>query len=262
MARDSKLAGKVAIITGASSGIGMAIAELFAQEGARVVVSDIDTKGGNETVEAIKRFGGEAFFAKTDVTKHGDAEKMVEAAVQTYKGLDILVNNAGIMVYGTILEIKEEDWDRILAVNLKGVYLCSKLAVPRIIERGGGVIINLASIGGLVGGPAFAAYNASKGGVVLLTKNMAIDFAPYNIRVNCICPGMTMTLMARQIFTDRAEGDISKADKMAESGLVNYPLKRYGSPNDIARAALFLACEDSSFMTGASLVVDGGFTAR
>jgi dihydroanticapsin dehydrogenase len=134
--------------------------------------------------------------------------------------------------------------------------------VPRIIERGGGVIINIASIGGLVGAPALAAYNASKGGVVLLTKNMAIDLAPYNIRVNCLCPGITLTPMAHQIFSKKARDDPDKVESVAESGLIGYPLGRYGEPEEMARAVLFLASADSTFMTGASLVVDGGYTAR
>lgn len=257
-----KLDGKVAIITGAASGIGRATAELFAREGARVVVADINAGGATDTVKAITSLGGEALFVQTDITKYGEVEKMVEATMLTYQGLDILVNNAAILAFGTILKTKEEDWDRLMAVNLKGVYLCSKLAVPRIIERGGGVIINIASIGGLVGGPALAAYNASKGGVVLLTKNMAIDLAPYNIRVNCLCPGTALTSMANQIFVTRAKGDVDKVESMKEAGLRGYPLRRYGKPEEMAQAILFLASEESAFMTGASLVVDGGYTAK
>lgn len=256
-----RLTGKVAVVTGATSGIGRAIAELFAYEGARVAVADVNTRGGTETVEIINRFGGQAFFVKTDVTKYGDVEKMVGAIVQNYAGLDILVNNAGTLVYGSILETKEEDWDHLMAVNLKGVFLCSKLAVPQIIERGGGVIINIASVGGLVGAPALAAYSASKGGVILLTKNMAIDLAHYNIRVNCLCPGITLTPMAHQIFLKKAGDNPDSVERIAESGLTRYPLGRYGKPEEMARGALFLASADSSFMTGASLIIDGGFTA-
>jgi NAD(P)-dependent dehydrogenase (short-subunit alcohol dehydrogenase family) len=257
-----KLAGKVAIITGAASGIGRATAELFAREGARVVVADINADEGTDTVKGIRRVGGEAFFVQTDVSQYGEVEKMVEAAMSTYQGLDILVNNAAILAFGTILKTKEEDWDRLMAVNLKGVYLCSKLAAPRIIERGRGVIINVASIGGLVGGPALAAYNASKGGVVLLTKNMAIDLAPYNIRVNCLCPGTALTPMASQIFSMRAKGDADKVESMKEAGLKGYPLRRYGKPEEMAQAILFLASEESAYMTGSSLIVDGGYTAK
>lgn len=258
----AKLAAKVAIVTGAASGIGRATAELFAREGARVVVADINAGGGTDTVKAITSLGGEALFVQTDISKYGEVEKMVEATMLAYQGLDILVNNAAILAFGTILKTKEEDWDRLMAVNLKGVYLCSKLAAPRIIERGGGVIINVASIGGLVGGPALAAYNASKGGVVLLTKNMAIDLAPYNIRVNCLCPGTVLTSMASQIFVTRAKGDVDKVQSMKEAGLRGYPLKRYGKPEEMAQAILFLASEESAFMTGTSLVVDGGYTAK
>jgi NAD(P)-dependent dehydrogenase (short-subunit alcohol dehydrogenase family) len=257
-----KLAGKVAIITGAASGIGRATAELFARQGARVVVADINTEGGADIVKAIIDSGGEALFIRTDVTQCGDAESMVEATMRTYQGLDILVNNAGILAFGTILKTKEEDWDRVMAVNLKGVYLCSKAAAPRLIERGGGVIINVASIGGLVGGPGLAAYNASKGGVILLTKNMAIDLAPYHIRVNCLCPGMALTPMASQIFVKRARGDADKVESAREAGMKGYPLRRYGKPEEMAQALLFLASGESTFMTGASLVIDGGYTAK
>ena len=257
-----KLTGKVAIITGAASGIGRATAELFAREGARVVVADINAEGAFDTVKAITGIGGEAFFVQTDISKRGEVEKMVRATMLTYQGLDILVNNAALLAFGTVLKTKEEDWDRVMAVNLKGVYLCSKLATPRIIERGGGVIINVASIGGLVGGPALAAYNASKGGVVLLTKNMAIDLAPYNIRVNCLCPGTALTPMASQIFSTKAKGDASKVENIKEAGLRGYPLRRYGKPEEMARAILFLASEESAFITGTSLIVDGGYTAK
>jgi dihydroanticapsin dehydrogenase len=257
-----RLKDKVAIVTGAASGIGRAMAQLFAREGARVVISDINAEGGIQTAETILGFGGEAFFLKTDVTQKKDVEKLVEATVSTYRGLDILVNNAGLLLFGTILKTKEEDWDRMVNVNLKGVFLCSQGAAPWIIERGGGAIINVASIGGLVGGQGLAAYNASKGGVVLLTKNMAIDLARYKIRVNCLCPGMTSTPMANQISLQWAGGDQVMAESSVKKGMKAYPLKRYGTPEEMAQAALFLASDESAFMTGTCLVVDGGFTAR
>jgi dihydroanticapsin dehydrogenase len=257
-----RLKEKVAIITGAASGIGRAVAQLFAREGARVVISDINAEGGAETAETISEFGGEAFFLKTDVTQKKDVEQLVDATVSAYRGIDILVNNAGLLLFGTILKTREEDWDRMVNVNLKGVFLCSQGAAPRIIERGGGAIVNVASIGGLVGGPGVAAYNASKGGVVLLTKNMAIDLARYKIRVNCLCPGMTSTPMADQISRQWAGGDQSMAESSFKKGIKAYPLKRYGTPDEMAQAALFLASDESAFMTGTCLIVDGGFTAR
>jgi dihydroanticapsin dehydrogenase len=257
-----RLKEKVAIVTGAASGIGRAIAELFAREGARVAVSDINADGGLETAGAISRCGGEAFFFRTDVTRKEDVQKLVEAAVEAYCGIDILVNNAGLLLFGTILKMEEQDWDRMMEVNLKSVFLCSQMVTPRIIERGGGAIINVASIGGLVAGRGLAAYNASKGGVVLLTKNMALDLAHYHIRVNCVCPGMTSTPMADQIFVKWSGGDQALAERESKKGVKAYPLGRYGAPEEIAQAALFLATDDSSFMTGTCLVVDGGFTAQ
>ncbi len=257
-----KLANKVAVVTGAASGIGRAIAKLFSLEGAEVIVADIDSRGGQETAQSIHADGGKAFFIETDVTRKTDVEAMVAATLRFCRGIDILVNNAGAVIYGTILETEEEDWDRLIAVNLKSVYLVSKMVVPKMIPRGGGVIVNLASTAGLVGAPAFAAYNASKGGVVLLTKNMAIDLAVYNIRVNALCPGMTLTPMAQDIFLNRAGGDADKLDGVAENGLKGYPLGRYGRPEEMAQAALFLASPDCSFMTGSLLVVDGGYTAK
>jgi dihydroanticapsin dehydrogenase len=257
-----RLKEKVAIITGAGSGIGRAIAETFAHEGARVVISDVNADGGLQTTEAITRCGGEAFFLKTDVTRKKDMEKLVEATVESYRGIDLLVNNAGILLFGTILKTREEDWDRMMNVNLKGVFLCSQAVTPRIIERGGGAIINVASIGGLVAGRGLAAYNASKGGVVLLTKSMALDLARYNIRVNCLCPGTTSTPMADQIFMKWSRGDEALAMAESKKGLRAYPLNRYATAGEIAQAALFLASEESSFVTGTCLVVDGGFTAQ
>lgn len=254
-----KLRGKVAIITGGGSGIGRVTAILFAKEGAKVVVADIDPERGQETVRMIREAGGESMFIRTDVTKAADAERMVKEAVKKYGGLDILHNNAGFWLVGKVdrvTEITEEDWNRIIDVNLKGVFLCSKYAIPEMIKNGGGVIINTASEAGVVGCPDSAAYCAAKGGVVLLTKEMALDYAPYNIRVNCICPANILTpLMERYIAT------LESPEQTARAIAEVMPLGRFGRPEDVAYAALYLASDESAFITGAVLMVDGGVTA-
>jgi NAD(P)-dependent dehydrogenase (short-subunit alcohol dehydrogenase family) len=250
-----RLEGKVALITGAGSGIGQATARLFAKEGAKVVVVDIDGRGGEETARLIEISGGEATFVRADVSKSAEAEKMVKLAVETYGRLDILHNNAGISQVGTVVDTPEEVWDKTINVNLKGIFLGSKYAIPEMLKTGGGIIVNTASVWGLVSAPASAAYCASKGAVIALTKAMALDHAP-NIRVNCICPGDILTPMTERDLA--ARGDPEKALKaMTEP----YPIGRLGKPEEIAEAALFLASDSSSFMTGAALIVDGGWTS-
>jgi dihydroanticapsin dehydrogenase len=182
---------------------------------------------------------------------------MVQFALDNYGQLDVLLNNAGIELYRPLVETEEEDWDQILAVNVKGIYLCSKHAIPRMAETGGGSIINIASVAGLVGFPGLSAYNASKGAVVVLTKNMALESAPQRIRVNCICPGVIQTPMIDRLC--EAMGDY---ETQQQGFLRMHPLGRLGTPQDIANATLYLASEESSFVTGTALVVDGGFTAQ
>jgi len=243
-----KLDGKVALITGAGSGIGRASALLFAEEGAKVAVADYVPAGGQETVKMIKEAGGEAIFIEVDVSKAADVENMVRTAVDTYGRIDILYNNAGIMgTEAATAEATEEDWDLVLDTNLKGVFLASKYAIPVMLSGGGGAIVNTASITGFIGSARLAAYGASKGGVVQLTKTMALEYADQNIRVNCICPGMIETTMTE------TEGLTSRTKFI--------PQKRAGRPEDVARAALYLASEDSAYVTASSLVVDGGWTA-
>jgi len=249
-----RLQDKVAIITGAGSGMGRATAILFAAEGAKVVIADWSTEGGEETAKAIRKAGGEATFVEVDVSKAADAEKMVKVAVEKYGKIDILYNNAGIEgPIARTADLSEEDWDRVVAVDLKGVFLGSKYAIPEMIRGGGGVIINTASTSALIATRNMPAYCAAKGGVVSLARTMAVEYARDNIRVNCICPGGTRTPMFYRGTKGRAD---------LEEKFVRYvPMGKFGEPEDIAQAALFLASDESSrFITGTTLVVDGGQT--
>ena len=251
-----KLKNKVAIITGAGSGIGQATALLFAQKGAKVVVADIVDQAGQETTDQISATGGEAIFVKTDVSKAADIEMMVQTAVDSFGGLDILFNNAGLTIPAMVTETDEETWDRTIDVNLKGVMLGCKYAIPAMIKRGSGSIINTASMLGLVASPKQAPYCAAKGGVVLLTKQIAIDYARNNIRVNCICPSEVNTPMHRRFIATSPDPEATKQRLLAR-----IPLQRMAEPAEIATTALFLACDDSSYITGVALPVDGGLTA-
>jgi NAD(P)-dependent dehydrogenase (short-subunit alcohol dehydrogenase family) len=250
------LKGKRALITGAASGIGSATAVLFAREGAAVSVVDLNAEGGRSVASRIQEEGGRAIFVRADVTRAADCEDAVRKTVSTLEGLDILFNNAGIVRRATVLELSEDEWDQVMAVNVKSAFLLCKYAIPVMAEAGGGVIINAASGWGLVGGPRAVAYCASKGAVVQLTKAMAIDHGPQNIRVNCVCPGDTDTPMLR-----------SEAEQLGESvdrflaHAADRPLGRIGTPEDIAQAVLYLASDAASYITGAALVVDGGGVA-
>ncbi len=252
-----KLRGKVALITGGAAGIGRATSLLFAAEGAKVVVADVDERRGKRTVRMIRRRNGAAAFTRADVSKSTDAEEMVEFTVNTYGRLDILFNNAGIAgPDAPIHKLSEKDWDDVLDVNLKGVFLGSRYAVPQMIRQGGGVVINTGSELGLVGSPRHPAYSASKGGVIALTKAMAVDLARHSIRVNCVCPGATETALLERFVKKH-----KKPRKVLRKIASEIPMKRLGKPEDIARAALYLACDDSSYVTGTCVLVDGGSTA-
>ena len=250
------LHGKAALVTGGASGIGRATVSLFAAEGAAVAVFDRDAEGGGAVVRGISEHGGRALLIAGDVTQDADCRRAVDETVRAFGRLDVLFNNAGIIRRAAITDTSEEDWDRTMSVNVKSIFLMSRCAIPAMERSGGGVIVNTASNWGLVGGPRAAAYCASKGAVVLLTKAMAIDHGPRNIRVNCICPGDTDTPMLR--------GEARQLGEPVEAFLAqsaDCPLGRVAQPDDIARAALYLASDASSFMTGAPLIVDGGFVA-
>jgi NAD(P)-dependent dehydrogenase (short-subunit alcohol dehydrogenase family) len=247
------LSGKVALVTGGASGIGRATALLFAKEGAVVAVADVSKQAGESVAAEIVASGRRALFEPCDVTSAADCHRVVERVVREFGGIDILFNNAGIIRRASVVGLAEEDWDRVMAVNVKSIYLMSREVIPVMAKAGGGSIVNTASGWGLAGGPRAAVYCASKGAVVLLTKAMAIDHGPQKIRVNCICPGDTDTAMLRNEAQQLGE----PSDRfLAEAA--HRPLRRIGKPEEIAQAALYLASDASSFVTGTALVVDGG----
>lgn len=247
-----RLTGKVALITGAGSGIGRATAVLFAREGAAVVVADFVPQGGHETVKQIRDAGGRAAFVEVDVSKSADAQRMIRSTVDAFGRLDILFNNAGVQGKFTMLaDMTEEHWDRVFATNIKGVFLGSKYALPVMLDQGGGVIISTASVAGVVGTPGVAAYGASKAAVIQLTKAMALEYADRNIRVNCICPGT----IATAIHAAASDPDNPPLFKQSQA------MRRFGQPEEVAKVALYLASDDSSFVTGTAAFVDGGWTA-
>jgi NAD(P)-dependent dehydrogenase (short-subunit alcohol dehydrogenase family) len=251
--KHASLTGKIALITGAASGIGRATALLFAREGATIAIADINQQAGVAVAGQVIQNGNKAIFEPADVTQAADCQRVVERTIRDFGSIHILFNNAGIIRRASVPELSEEDWDQVMAVNVKSIFLMSRQAIPVMVKAGGGSIINTASGWGLVGGPRAAAYCASKGAVVLLTKAMAIDHGPQKIRVNCICPGDTDTVMLRNEAQQLGERE---DHFLAESA--RRPLGRIGRPEEIAHAALYLASDASSFVTGTALVVDGG----
>lgn len=248
-----RLIGKRALVTGAASGIGRATAELFAREGALVALVDIDTDRCRDVVGGILDSGGKAICISADVSQDAECRNAASQVIGAFGGVDILYNGAGVIRRATAVDLEEDDWDLVMDVNAKSVYLMSKLVIPNMVKQGGGVIVNTASGWGLVGGPQAVAYCAAKGAVVQLTRAMAIDHGPDNIRVNCVCPGDTDTPMLR---AEAQQLEQSEADFLAEAAA--RPLQRVGTPEEIASAVLYLVSDASSFITGTTLVVDGG----
>jgi NAD(P)-dependent dehydrogenase (short-subunit alcohol dehydrogenase family) len=257
MAMPNKLAGRVGLLTGAATGIGRAGAQLFGREGAALVLLDLNATDGRAAADEINRDGGRATFVQGDVTHAADVERAVRLAGETYGKLDLVWANAGIPVFKTIVETTEEEWDRIVDVNLKGMFLVSKFAIPELIAAGGGTMVLTASTSSFVGAKRWAAYCATKGGVLLLTRAMALDYAEHNVRINCVCPGSTDTPLLQAEM--RTKG-VPPEEALREDAAA-HPLNRHGRPEEVARAALFLSCDDSSFSTGSALMVDGGITA-
>jgi meso-butanediol dehydrogenase/(S,S)-butanediol dehydrogenase/diacetyl reductase len=242
-----KLKGKVALVTGFGSGLGRAIAVLFAKEGAAIIGTSITDSKGRETLALIEKENGKVFFHSGDVSQSAQMKSLVDEGIKRFGGIDIVINSAGVRTNGSITEITEEQWDRTLDVNLKGVFVVSRVTIPEMIKRGGGVIINIGARSGMAGQAGRAAYCASKGGMITLTEAMAMDYAAQKIRVNCICPGPTRTPMV----------DTSTPERL-EYYKTRVPIGRIGEPEDIARAALYLASDEGSMVTAAILPVDGG----
>lgn len=261
------LKGKVAVVTGSGAGIGRAAVLAFAREGANVAIVDWNEQLGQATVEEVRRLApaeagqdsGRAIFIKADVSKAADAQNIAQATFDAFGRIDILHNNAGIQTYGTVVSTDEDTWDRTLSVNLKSIYLVSKYVIPHIIERGGGAVINTASIQAWACLANSAAYVASKGGVLALTREMALDFAPHKIRVNSILPGSIDTPMLQFAASQEAEPDRAK---VIEDWGKGYPLGRVGTPEEVAALVVFLASDAAAYITGSPFFIDGGMAAK
>ena len=248
-----RLEGKVALISGGARGQGAVEAKLFASEGASVVIADILDDEGRQVEAEIAEAGGNATYVHLDVTSESQWNDAVSAAVERYGKLDILVNNAGILIRAGVEDTTEEDWDRIMDINGKGVFLGTKAAIPAMREAGGGSIINISSVAGLQGSPASAAYSSTKGAVRILTKSTAVQYAAENIRCNSVHPGLIYTDMTRDTL-DTPQGE--------RDWLARIPMGRIGVSEDVAKGVMFLASDESSYMTGSELVIDGGITAQ
>lgn len=250
-----RLAGKVAVITGAASGMGRASALLFAKEGAKVVAADLANAG--KTTDEIQKGGGQSFAVKVDVTRAQEVKAMVDSTVERYGRLDVLFCCAGRVSFGNVVTVSEEEWDNVMDTNLKSMFLCAKYAIPKMVERGVGSLINMSSVSGLVAGVDEAAYDASKAGIILLTKATALDFGPKGVRVNCICPSSTDTPFLRNYA--KLTPDPKKF--LDETANQNAALKRLIQPEEVAQMALYLASDESSAVTGTAMVIDAGYTA-
>ncbi len=251
-----RLEGKVALITGGGTGIGRACARLFAKEGAKVALAGRRREKLESAAREVKDGGGEALPVVCDVSKAEDVERAVRETVARFGRLNVLVNNAGALSVSTVETISEAEWDALMAVNLKGPFLMSRAVLPEFRKAGGGAIVNIGSVLGLVAMKNRAAYAASKGGVTMLTKSMALDHAHEKIRVNCVCPSIVETELVQSLFDQAADREAARRMRMAQ-----IPLGRLGQPEDVAHMAVFLASEESSWLTGAAIALDGGLTA-
>ena len=253
-----RLKGKTAIVTGGASGIGRAICELFAAEGARVVIVDINSAGGEAVRADICAAGGEAVFVAADVAVEADVERAVQTAVDTFGAVNVLSNNAAAFVFGEVQDVSAADWQRVFNVNVVGYANAVKHVLPHMKAAGGGAVVNMASVSSFIAQPAFVPYNASKGAVLQLTRCLALDLAPHNIRVNCICPG---TILTPAVEASIPQLGMDPQVFLEQAGAVA-PMKRVGQPREIAYGALFLASDEASFVTGTPLIMDGGWTAQ
>ncbi len=256
-----RLKDKVALITGAASGIGRATALLFGQEDAKVMCADVNGDGGERVARQIIDTGGEAASLTVDVAREEDVQRMVRETVERWGRLDILFNNAGIGFGLPVTQVSEEDWDRLIDINLKGVFLACKHAIPEMVKQGGGAIVNTASDAGLRGFAWQSTYCASKGGVVLLTKSLAVEWAQQGVRVNCVCPGVIRTPILDPFIERGQERFGGSRDAVWERLAQAHPAGRGGEPEEVARAVLFLASDEASFVPGVALPVDGGLDA-
>jgi NAD(P)-dependent dehydrogenase (short-subunit alcohol dehydrogenase family) len=254
-----KLSGRVAVITGAGSGIGRAAADLFAREGAEVALVDLNAQAAKDATEQITAAGGRALAVGADVADAAQVDLAFRQISGEFGRVDVLYNNAGVNSAGSVVDASDEDWDRCFAVNAKGTFLCSRAAGRLMVAAGGGSIINQGSVAALVGIANFASYCASKGAVVALTRSMSVDLAPRNVRVNAICPGTVYTPLMEPMLRARGNGDLAAGLAMTTA---KYPIGRLGTPAEIAAVALFLASDDSSFLTGSVITADGGMTSQ